>query len=190
MSEADDSTCRSDQRGATKERPRSAAGAREEIKERDEKEDRLLDRFDGGDIDRGTYDRQLARLRAEKDDEFEKLRAADATSDDAYLVTAQRVLELAKSGRTLWNGRSPEEKRDLLNRLVCNPRLDERTVRYDLQKHFAALAQMRGEGGWRPQGDSTIAVRRVRGTAMAKSPGLASADQPKQRRPQGDSNPR
>jgi hypothetical protein len=47
----------------------------------------------------------------------------------ASLVTAQRVLELAKNAKSLWEGRQPSERRDLLARLVCNPRLDGRTVR-------------------------------------------------------------
>jgi hypothetical protein len=43
------------------------------------------------------------------------------------------------------------EKRDLLQRVVCNPRLDGRTVRYELQKPFAILARMNQDGDWRPQ---------------------------------------
>ena len=47
-------------------------------------------------------------------------------------------------------GRQPTEQRDLLERLVCNPRLDGRTVRYDLRKPFDVISKMRGDEGWRP----------------------------------------
>jgi len=111
------------------------------------------DRFDGV-IDEDTFRRQQQRLREEGAKLFEKLREVDSEIDDGYLVTAHRVLELAKCAKTLWNGRTAQEKCELLEKLVCNPRLEGRTVRYDLRKPFAALAQMRGEGGWRPQGGS------------------------------------
>jgi len=67
---------------------------RAEIRALEEREDRLFDRFDGGEIDRATYDRQLSRLRTDKSDRFEKLRDADTESDTAYLDTARDVLEL------------------------------------------------------------------------------------------------
>jgi hypothetical protein len=48
------------------------------------------------------------------------------------------------------------EKRDFLARLVCNPRLDGRTVRFDLRKPFAVLAKMRAANDWRPQGEAPV----------------------------------
>ncbi len=141
-------------RTAMQAKQRAAEGYRATAKELEAREDRLFDRFDANEIDRATYDRQLARLRAEKAETFEKLRQADETEDSKYLVTAERVLELAKSAKSLWETRSAQERRDLLERLVCNPRLEGRTVRYDLKKPFSVLAQMHGEGGWRPQRDS------------------------------------
>ncbi len=141
-------------REAMSAKARTAAAYRIEIAELEAKENRLFDRYDEGEIDRETYDRQLSRLRAEKAERFDKLRAADAAEDDKYLVMADRVFELAKTARSLWEGRTPEQKRELLERLVSNPRLDGRTVRYDLRKPFDVLTKMRGVEGWRPQGDS------------------------------------
>lgn len=120
----------------------------------DDKENRVVDLFAAGAIEPDVFKRQQVRVREERDTLFDKLQAAEGEADDAYLVTAARVLELAKDAKTLWEGRSPAEQRDLLARLVCNPRLDGRTVRYDLRKPFAVLAQMHGEGGWRPRRDS------------------------------------
>jgi hypothetical protein len=118
----------------------------------DTKEAKLVDAFTDGVLDADAFKRQQARLRNERDELFAKLRESDEVIDDAYLFTAQRVLELAKGAKDLWNGRSPEEKRALLEKVVCNPRLEGRTVRYDLQKPFAVLARMNENGDWRPQG--------------------------------------
>ena len=148
-------------RAAMAAKARSAEVYRAEIRALEEKEDRLFDRFDSGDIDRSTYDRQLARTRDEKNDRFEKLRLADTETDSAYLDTAKDVLELAKEAKSLLNSRSAEEKRDFLARLVCNPRLDGRTVRFDLRKPFAVLAKMRAANDWRPQGETRVADSHV-----------------------------
>ena len=133
---------------------RSADAYRAELKELEQKENRLFDRFDSGEIDRATYDKQLARVREERSLCFEKLRQADAQEDDRYLDTARIVLELARDARSLLEQRTPEEKRDFLARLVCNPRLDGRSVRFDLRKPFEVLTKMRSANDWRPQRDS------------------------------------
>ncbi|MEO7109927.1 MAG: hypothetical protein ABI183_05775 [Polyangiaceae bacterium] len=141
-------------RDAMATKARSADVYRAEIRAFEEKEDRLFDRFDSGEIDRETYDRQLLRVRDEKNDRLEKLASAKAESDASYLETAYDVLELAKDAKSLLKSRTAEEQREFLARLVCNPRLDGRTVCFDLRKPFAVLAKMRTANDWRPQRDS------------------------------------
>ena len=141
-------------RKAMTAKERAAEGFRAEAKELEAKEDRLFDRFDASEIDRATYERQLTRLRATKAETFDKLRQIDRAEDEKYLVTAERVLELAKNAKSLWEARSPSERRDFLERLVCNPRLEGRTVRYDVRKPFDVILKMAGSEGWRPQRDS------------------------------------
>ncbi len=138
-------------RKAMTAKERAAEGFRAEAKELEAKEDRLFDRFDANEIDRTTYDRQLLRLRDQKAETFEQLRQIDRAEDEKYLVTAERVLELAKNAKSLWEARSPSERRDFLERLVCNPRLEGRTVRYDVRKPFDVILKMAGSEGWRPQ---------------------------------------
>jgi hypothetical protein len=96
----------------------------------------------------------VRRLRADRANRFEQLRQIDEHEDARYLVTAERVLELAKQAEFLFETRSREERRDFLARLVCNPRLDGRTVRFDLRKPFAVIAKMRVANDWRPQRES------------------------------------
>ena len=81
------------------------------------------------------------------------MKTAQGAADDEYLVTADRVLELAKSAKNLWSQRSERERVDLLSRVVSNPRLEGKNVLFDLKKPFAALAKMRESGEWRPQRD-------------------------------------
>jgi hypothetical protein len=157
---------------------RAAEMYRAEIRALEEREDRLFDRFDTGEIDRANYDKQLTRVRADKTDRFDKLRQADNQEDAKYLVTAERVLELAKSAKSLWEGRSPTEKRDLVARLVCNPRLDGRTVRYDLRKPFDVLSKMRGDQGWRPQRDLKPSRMSRSGVLRARSKGVRAPEPP------------
>jgi len=143
-------------RAASRAKERAAEGYKAEIAELKAKEDRLFDKFDKNEIDRATYDRQLSRVRAEEAETFEKLRQTDRTEDNKYLVTAERVLELAKNAKSLWEERSPTEKRDLLEALVSNPTLDGRSVRYDVRKPFDVISKMSGDDGWRPQRDSNL----------------------------------
>jgi hypothetical protein len=76
--------------------------------------------------------------------------------DGAYLHTAQRILEIAKNARILWESRSQEERRDLLAELVIEPQLAGDTVRYSLKKPFAALADLREAKEWRALQDSNL----------------------------------
>lgn len=66
-----------------------------EIRELEAKEDRLFERYDAGEIDRETYDRQLRKVREQKRDREQKLHDANTHEDAKYLMTAERVLELA-----------------------------------------------------------------------------------------------
>jgi DNA invertase Pin-like site-specific DNA recombinase len=143
-------------RAATEAKKKSADVYRAELRALEEKENRIFDRFDSGEIDRSMFDTQVARVRESRRECFEKLREADTEIDTAYLDTARDVLELAKDARSLLEGRSREEKRDFLARLVCNPRLDGRTVRFDLKKPFAVIAKMRAANDWRPQRESNL----------------------------------
>jgi DNA invertase Pin-like site-specific DNA recombinase len=141
-------------RAAAEAKKKTAEVYRAELRALEEKENRIFDRFDNGEIDRSMFDAQVARVRESRRAYFEKLHDADTEVDASYLDTARDVLELAKNARSLLEGRSATEKRDFLARLVCNPRLDGRSVRYDLRKPFAVIAKMRGSDGWRPQRDS------------------------------------
>lgn len=62
--------------------------------------------------------------------------------DGAYLVTAKKILELAKSAKELWLTRSREEKRDFLEKILSNRVFEAPTVQYEMKKPLRILAEM------------------------------------------------
>jgi hypothetical protein len=82
--------------------------------------------------------------------------------DDKYLVTADRCFELAKQARTLWNQRTPSERRQLLEMVLSNQQLDGATVRYEMKKPFAILAEMTKGPDWRAHCDSNTGANAER----------------------------
>lgn len=155
-------------REAKAARAKAAETYRAELKALDQKEDSLVDFLAAKKIDAETFGRQQQRIRAERDALFDKLREADAMIDDGYLVTAHRVLELAKSARTLWNGRSAKEKCELLEKLLCTPRLEDRTVQYDLQSTSPRWPRCAAKGDGVPKG--TRPTRSSCGSSAGASP--------------------
>ncbi len=138
------------------ERRREAAKFERELKALDAKETRLVEELCDGGLPREVAQRQLERIQEERLRLTRRREAASAALDDRYLKTAADVLELAKSARTLWESRSPAEKRQLIERLVSNPTLDGVTVRYDLKKPFAILAKMAKGADWLGNQDSNL----------------------------------
>jgi hypothetical protein len=124
---------------------------RAEIRELDQREERLFDRFDTGEIARQTYDRQLTRLREAKPSDRE---AARRRRRQALAVPRHGVnrLELARDARSSIEARSNTEKAQLLSRVVCNSRLDGRIVRYDLKKASPSSRRCRVMANGAPSG--------------------------------------
>ncbi len=130
------------------QRRREGAQFERSLRDLDVKESKLVDEmFDGG-LSRDVAKRQLERIQEERLRLTRQVQAASAALDDRYLKTAADVLELAKSARSLWESRTPAEKRLLFEKLVTNPMLDGVTVRYDLKKPFAILSRMAKGSSW------------------------------------------
>ncbi len=67
------------------------------------------------------------------------------------------TLELATKAKSLWISRNGHEKRELLEKLLSNPTLSGKTLRYDLKKPFSVLAEMRQKNEWRRVRDNILA---------------------------------
>ena len=68
------------------------------------------------------------------------------------MTLSQNFRELSTNAESLWNLRSAVEKVSLLQKLISNPVLDGPTIRYDLQKPFAVIAEMAKKEDWRSLG--------------------------------------
>ncbi len=119
-------------------------------------EDRIYDDHLAGLFDVVGYKRQIERVRAERERFTNLMAAAQREIDGAYLVTAKKVLELAKNAKTLWLSRSKEDRRDFMEKILSNRVLDGLTVRYELKKPFRILAEMASSSNWRARQDSNL----------------------------------
>ena len=135
------------------QRRREQARFKADLESSQENEDALTDKLLSGVVDDDTYRRQLARIREHRAGLVRKLDETHDALDDKLLVTADRVLELAKQAKTLWEQQDAVGKRALLDKLVLNPRLDGANARYDLKKPYRTLAEMRGNPQWRARVD-------------------------------------
>lgn len=118
------------------------------------KEDSLYDDLKIGILDEVGYQRQLNRVREERRRLTDLLESSSKAINGQYLETAKSTLELASNLKLLWLSRSREERRDLLNLVLSNPKLDGLTVYYDLKKPFKTISKMREDQSWRPQLDN------------------------------------
>lgn len=143
-------------------RRREIEGYKVALKNLEGKEDECYQDLKLGILDDAGYQRQLARVRKERERFTDLMAQAQEEIDDAYLVTAKKILELAKNAKSLWLSRTLEERRDFLEKLLSNRVLDAPSVRYELKKPFRVLSEMVQKSQWRPQGDSNPCCRRER----------------------------
>ena len=138
------------------QRKRDVDGFRRALLELEPGENRLFDLLTAGTLDDAAFKKQLQRIRDQRTELTRKLDEANDRLDDAYLETARTTLELAKRAKLQWSSRSALEKRQFLEVVVSNVRLDGRTVRYDLRKPFQILSELREDPTWRTREDSNL----------------------------------
>ncbi len=73
-------------------------------------------------------------------------------SDESHFLV-QRVFEFSINALSIWKSATREERVERLKRVCSNPILDGLTVRYELKKPFAMLAEMRSDSKWRRERD-------------------------------------
>jgi hypothetical protein len=75
---------------------------RRQLADLDVEESAFCKHLGKGNIDGETFRKQQDRIRAERRDLFDKLQDAQKQIDGAYLITAERILELARNLRNQW----------------------------------------------------------------------------------------
>lgn len=141
---------------ARAQRKRDAERFRRELAALEPQEDQLTDLLVAGSIDDVAYKRKRDRIREQRDELAQKLEQAVERVDDAHMETVRSTLELAKRAKLQWAERSAHEKRRFLELVLSNPQLDGESVRYELRKPFALLAEMNGSSSWRTRHDSNM----------------------------------
>ena len=85
---------------------------------------------------------------------FEKLKTAQSAVNGDYRMTAEKMLALTINAKLLWESRSREEKVEFL-KLICSDQwLMGSTIRFELKKPLAVLAEMAKNGNWLAGRDS------------------------------------
>ena len=118
------------------------------LKEMESAEDRLYDDLKKGTLDEQGYKRQLARVRSERQRYMDILCKAQDEITGVVLETAKNILELAQMMPELYLRRTPQEKRELLEKILSNPVLDGVSVRYELKRPFSLIAKMASSSKW------------------------------------------
>lgn len=140
-------------------------GFKNGLKDLDNEEDVVFKSLSIGQIDQELFDRQIKRIRFKRNEFTDRLESANERITNNGLETVQSTIELAKSAKSLWSGRTDIEKRELLEKLLSNPVLDGVNVRYDLKKPFAKLVEMKEKVKWRSLRESNPCLTRERGVS-------------------------
>ena len=118
------------------------------LQETEKTEDCLYDDLHKGLLDEQGYKRQVERVRKERQELTETIGKAHQDVTGAALITAKKILELARKAPDLYLRATPQERRDLLAKILSNPVLDGTTVRYELKKPFRIVSEMASSSHW------------------------------------------
>lgn len=110
------------------------------------------DRLEGR-IPQDVWERRSAEWETERKD-IDRQLAALGNAKVNYLASGIKLLELAQRAHELYVSQSPHEQRRLLNVVVSNCTLRDRTVEYSWRKPFDLLADISESNNWRREGDS------------------------------------
>ena len=132
-----------------------------------EREDRAYDRYDSGEIDKETYNRQRKRLQEEQVQYTNMMEQAQLSINDAGRETVESIIELATNAETLWKYMTTEERRLLLDQILSNRVLNGVTIEYEIVKPLRVLSEMKSDQKWRRGWDlnprSPFGLTRFRG---------------------------
>ena len=104
------------------------------------------DRLDGR-VDAEMYDKKLREFKEQQNDVLFKIKQFDNASE-SYYITASTVLSLAKRAEQIFNSSEPEEKRQLLNFLFLNLKLDGKNLLYKLKTPFEGVLLANTTHNW------------------------------------------
>jgi DNA invertase Pin-like site-specific DNA recombinase len=145
---------------------REMQGFRDALKKLHEQQSRFLDLLARDVITDDECRMKLDEIERDRKHFTNLLEESQYKISDAWKMTSEMVLELAKNAKTLWNEGTLEEKLAIAKKLCWNPVLEGANLRYDLRKPFATISEMSEKEDWRSQGDSNPCILRERGKRL------------------------
>ena len=88
---------------------------------------------------------RLNKELVETEAQVASLRAANAS----YIEQGVQLMELARTAPTLFKSMTPDEKRELVNLVLSNPRIENGSLRYDYKKPFSMFVGVTDLEKWR-----------------------------------------
>lgn len=122
---------------------RQAAMHQDALTALETQEDQAYADLRAGILSDDQYRRLISRIRSQRADYNLELARAQDTVTASYMKTATRIIELAIHAKTIWETRTPYERREMMEMVLSNRTLEGQTLRYDLTKPFEKLAEMK-----------------------------------------------
>ncbi|MFA5107843.1 MAG: recombinase family protein [Patescibacteria group bacterium] len=119
---------------------RAFEGLTSEYEEIQTRLDKLMDFLIDGSITKPDYDKKLKQLK-ERQSEITVRLEEHTRADENYLISATTVLNLARNASEIFESSEVAEKRQILNFLLQNCRVEGREMLFDLKKPFDVIAK-------------------------------------------------
>ena len=113
------------------------------VKSVDQQEENLLDLLLNDTIDKETYQRRRNSLKCEKQKISDQISRIQFNYFEGFQLTSDKILELAKSIKSLWKSRNTEERVGLMKMVLSNQQLNGKVLETTLHRPFKVLGQMR-----------------------------------------------
>ena len=109
----------------------------------EQKEEELLELLLNQTIDKVSYQRKRNGIREEKQQLVDQGNRVQANFLDGFQLKSEKILELAKSIKSLWKSRNDEERVDLLKTVLSSQTLNGKVVETTLHSPFEVLSEVR-----------------------------------------------
>ena len=76
------------------------------------------------------------------------------TANASYVEKGVQLMELARQAPMLFKSMTPDEKREIVNLVLSNPRIENGSLRYDFKKPFSMFVNVTDLEKWRSGRDS------------------------------------
>lgn len=133
---------------------------------------KLIDMHLDGSIDQESYRTKMDEYK-KRQREITSEMQAHISGDETYLITVETVLGLAKRAREIFDSSNFDEKRQLLNFVYSNLKLDDGKLLVEMKEPFLSMANHSDQPEWLGRKDSNLRM------PVPKTGALPLGDAPK-----------